>query len=222
MAHAAYRDREPSSCDAIERLTIDELAERLALSRSTIHYWVKDVPIPRKPPDGWPASAGRRAIARCSRSTGSCERPNTSVVLEEYVEFLQVPTSRDFVVLFLTEGHKRTRNGVSIANSDPAAVRLANVWLLQLSRNPVRYSIQYHADQSLDELRKFWGEELGIDSSAIRFQRKSNSNHLAARTWRSRYGVLTVTASDTYLRARLQAWMDCLRDEWLDSPFDGA
>ncbi len=31
----------------IERkLTIDELAERLALSRSTIYYWVRDLPIP--------------------------------------------------------------------------------------------------------------------------------------------------------------------------------
>jgi predicted transcriptional regulator len=29
----------------IERqLTIDELAERLALSRSTIYYWVRDLP----------------------------------------------------------------------------------------------------------------------------------------------------------------------------------
>jgi hypothetical protein len=31
----------------IERkLTIDELVERLALSRSTIYYWVRDLPIP--------------------------------------------------------------------------------------------------------------------------------------------------------------------------------
>ncbi len=31
----------------IERqFTIDELAERLALSRSTIYYWVRDLPIP--------------------------------------------------------------------------------------------------------------------------------------------------------------------------------
>jgi excisionase family DNA binding protein len=31
----------------IERkLTIDELAERLGLSRSTVYYWVRDLPIP--------------------------------------------------------------------------------------------------------------------------------------------------------------------------------
>jgi hypothetical protein len=48
--------------------------------------------------------------------------------------------------------------------------------------------------------------------------RKSNSNQLAGRTWRSEHGVLTVTTHDTYFRARLQAWVDLLRRRWLDSP----
>jgi excisionase family DNA binding protein len=222
MAHAAYLRDKALQLRRERKLTIDELAERLALSRSTIYYWVKDIPIPRKPGHGWRTShqqKGTRAMQQKYRLMREAEYERG---LEEYREFLGAATFRDFVVLFLTEGHKRSRNTVSIANSDPALVRLASAWLHRLSRNPVRYSIQYHADQKLNELREFWGEELGIDSSAIRFQRKSNSNRLAGRTWRSRHGVLAVHASDTYLRTRLQAWMDCLRDEWLDSPFDGA
>jgi hypothetical protein len=78
--------------------------------------------------------------------------------------------------------------------------------------------VQYHADQDLDELRTFWGDHLGIDGSAIRLQRKTNSGQLKGRTWRSAHGVLTVATNDTYLRARLQAWMDRIRTEWgLDS-----
>jgi transcriptional regulator with XRE-family HTH domain len=30
-----------------KKLTIDEIAERLAISRTTIYYWVRDIPIPR-------------------------------------------------------------------------------------------------------------------------------------------------------------------------------
>ena len=46
----------------VERqLTIDELAERLALSRSTIYYWVRDLPIPGSGPGGvWPEAARRK------------------------------------------------------------------------------------------------------------------------------------------------------------------
>ncbi len=60
----------------------------------------------------------------------------------------------------------------------------------------------------------FWGALLGVDPSAIRFQRKSNSGGMAGRTWRSKYGVLTVRTADTYFRARLQAWMDGVRAVW--------
>jgi hypothetical protein len=61
------------------------------------------------------------------------------------------------------------------------------------------------------ELTSFWAHELRIEQRAIALQRKSNSNALTGRTWRSRYGVLTVASNDTALRSRLEAWMHCLR-----------
>jgi transposase-like protein len=214
MAHAAYLREKAIQLRKERDLTIDELAERLALSRSTIYYWVQDIPITRKPSDGWPASARRKGNRAMQEKYRLMREAEYERGLEEYREFLQVPTFRDFVTLFLTEGYKRSRNTVSIANSDPAAVRLAKAWLSRLSRNSIRYSLQYHADQDLASITGFWAAELGIEPSEIHLQRKSNSSGLAARTWRSEYGVLTVEASDTYLRARLQAWMDCIRDEW--------
>jgi hypothetical protein len=126
---------------------------------------------------------------------------------------------RDFVVLYIAEGYKRNRNCVSIANSDDRMVAMAARWLRTLSTSRMRFSIQYHGDQSLDELRRFWAEVLGIDGSAIVLQRKSNSGQLKGRSWRSEHGVMTVTVNDTYLRARLQAWIDRVRVDWaLDSP----
>jgi hypothetical protein len=51
----------------------------------------------------------------------------------------------------------------------------------------------------------------------VRVLRKSNSGQLSGRVWRSRYGVLTVRTCDTQLRARVQAWMDCVRESWIHS-----
>lgn len=114
----------------------------------------------------------------------------------------------------MAEGYKRNRNVVMIANSDPAIVALSQRWMRRFSCRGLVYSIQYHADQSLDDLCSFWGRTLAIAPATIRMQRKSNSGQLAGRTWRSRYGVMSVTASDTLFRARLGAWMDCLRASW--------
>jgi len=125
------------------------------------------------------------------------------------------PTFRDFVCLYLAEGYKRDRNRVSICNSDPAIVVLGARWINRLVARKVTYALQYHADQDLVAVQGFWSELLGIGPSRVTLQRKSNSNQLKGRAWRSEHGVLAVGSSDTYLRARLQAWMDIVRSTWV-------
>ena len=134
--------------------------------------------------------------------------------MREYEELASDPTFRDFVCLYIAEGYKRDRNIVSIGNSDPAVVKLSTRWMRRLSEKAPAFWLQYHADQDLKQLGEFWAGELGAEPGSIRMQRKSNSNQLAGRMWRSRYGVLTVRICETQLRARVQAWMDCLRAGW--------
>jgi hypothetical protein len=81
----------------------------------------------------------------------------------------------------------------------------------------VTYQFQYHEDQDPDYLRRFWSFGLGVSPDLITYQRKANSGRLSGRTWRSKFGVLTVRAHDTMFRARLQARMDRAQDGWLDS-----
>ena len=136
---------------------------------------------------------------------------------ETFAELSRDPTFRDFVNLYIGEGYKRSRNNVALGNSDPAVIQIAAYWIRCLTTNKVTYAVQFHADQDLGELQAFWSSKLGIQPSSIVGVRKSNSAQLATRRWRCRYGVFTVRVGDTYLRARLQAWMDLLREEWLDS-----
>jgi hypothetical protein len=116
--------------------------------------------------------------------------------------------------MYIGEGTKRGRNYAAVCNSDPAVVRLAQRWMLELGDNPLSYSIQFHADQSLPDLRMFWSSELDISPGSISFQRKSNSNRLSGRKWRSTYGVLQVRCSDTYLKSKIDAWIDLVRASW--------
>lgn len=198
-------------------MTIDEIAERLAVSRTTVFYWVGDIPIERKPATGWPHSARRKGNAAMERKY---ERLREAAYERGILEFLALERQdgfRDFVCLYIAEGSKRDRNAVAICNSDPAAMMLANMWIRTMSANRLRYSVQHHADQDLAEIRRFWGDQLEIDPGDVRVYRKSNSGQLRNRTWRSEFGVLKIEVADTYFRAELQAWMDWLQDEWLDS-----
>jgi hypothetical protein len=212
MTHPAYLRGKARELRIHRRLTIDEIAERLALPRTTIFYWVRDLPIARNPVVASRAQAmGTQAMQakyRLAREAAYAEGRAT------FASMATDPSFRDFVCLYLAEGSKRHRNEVQVCNSDPAVVKLCDDWLRRTTPKPRHHSIQYHADQDLDELRLFWAGQLDIEPETIRLQRKSNSNHLAGRSWRSVHGVLAVAVYDTLLRARLGGWMDCLREAW--------
>lgn len=215
VAHARYI-REKARSLRIERgLTIDELALRLALPRSTIYCWVRDLPIPGSGPGGgWPEKARRNGNRAMQRKYRLLREAAYRQGWDEYERLSGDPTFRDFVCLYVAEGYKRRRNTASLSNSDPAVVGLAHRWMQSLTDKRLFYSLQYHADQDLAGLCAFWGASLCVDPGQVRAQRKSNSNQLTGRSWRSRYGVLEVRVYDTALRARIQAWIDRVRCDW--------
>jgi hypothetical protein len=107
---------------------------------------------------------------------------------------------------------------MALPRTTPAVVELSARWLTRLSARPMICSVRYHADQDLGEIQAFWGDLLGVEPSSIRLQRKSDSGQFAGRRRRSPHGVVALRVNDTLFRARMQAWMDRVRDDWrLDS-----
>jgi transcriptional regulator with XRE-family HTH domain len=211
MAYPPYLRERARELRLAKHLSLNEIAERLALPKTTVWYWIADLPL------GRPRSAST-AQRRGNRSMQNKWRVRREAAyaqgLTEYDELIALPTFRDFVVLYIAEGYKRSRHTASICNSDPAIVALAARWLRRLSGRAPVVRVQYHRDQDADTLRTFWGETLAIDPATIRLHEKSNSGQLRARSWRCVHGVAAVDVHDTYLRARIQAWIDRVRETW--------
>jgi hypothetical protein len=213
LSHPTYIRDKARQMRLEKDLTIDEIAERLAISRQTIFHWVRDIPMrrPRR------ASAGQRLGNQAMQL--KYQRLRDSAYAQGCAEFdalSRMPGFRDFVCMYIGEGYKRSRNTVQICNSDPHVVLLGAHWIRRFASNPVSYSVQYHADQDVDEIRRFWADLLGVDPIDIRLQRKSNSGQMNGRAWRSQHGVLAVLTNDTLFRSRLQGWIDRINLEWLD------
>lgn len=150
MPHPAYLRDEARSLRAERKLSIDELAERLALSRSTIYYWVRDLPIPGSGSGGgWPESAQRKGNRAMQRKYRLLREAAYQDAVDSFDELAVDPTFRDLVCMYIAEGYKRDRNSVSIANSDAAVLRVAVFWIRRLTNKQPEFSIQYHADQDL-------------------------------------------------------------------------
>lgn len=214
MAHPDYVREKAVQMRAERKLTIDEIAERLALPRTTIFYWVKNIPIETTPAQ---SAARQRASDANSEKHRKLRDAAYQRGLAEFADFDSDPTFRDFVTLFIAEGHKRSRHGIAIANSDPAVIRVSLWWFERLSNRKITFQVQHHADQQPKDLQQFWASELGIWPDEVVCFEKSNSGQLRSRTWRCVNGVMSVRTSDTYLRARMQAWTDRLREEWVST-----
>ncbi|MEO8612132.1 MAG: hypothetical protein ABI690_29830 [Chloroflexota bacterium] len=194
-----------------QNMTLDEIVERLALPKTTIYHWIKDIPIPRTNKQ---SEAQRNSTARMQAKFAALRDAAYQQDLAEAPELLRDPTFRDFVVLYMAEGTKRDRNKVGIVNSDPKIVKLAHRCLRQLVSKNFYYALQYHADHDVDDLKTFWADLLNIEPEMIRPSRKSNSNQLSGRQFRSVHGLLSIEVNDTYLRAKMQAWMDIVKSQW--------
>jgi hypothetical protein len=217
VAYPAYVRGKARKLRLEKKLSIDEIAARLALPKTTIYYWVRDLPLGRpRRENGHP---GNVAVCRKHRLLREAAYRQGK---DEFEGLARDPSFRDFVCMYIGEGYKRNRNVVGIGNSNPRVVALSAAWIRRFAHNRVSYSVQYHADQRLTDLTMFWAELLGVTPDEIQLQRKSNSGRLSGRIWRSPYGVLTVRTGDTLLRARLEAWMDVVQGQWLHSAVNGA
>ncbi len=218
MAHRYDHLREKAIRLRTERqMTLEEIVERLKLPKTTVYYWIKDIPIPltEKQRQQMRQNFGQRKGTQAMQAKFAALRDQAyQQGLAEAPELLKNPSFRDFVVLYMAEGSKRHRNSVEFVNSDVQMVILANRWICSFTSKKVTYRLQYHIDHIEAELKEYWANVLGITPEVIKIMRKSNSGKLAGRQFRSKYGLLTVHTGDTYLRARLQAWMDFVKAQW--------
>jgi hypothetical protein len=184
------------------QLSVDQLAKRLALPRSTVYYWVRDLPL-REP------GSDRARVVR-PKPTGAYEQ-----ALNSYDDLIAQPTFRDFISVYIADGYKRDRRRVELASADPDVMRLAHRWIWRLTDKSPSLSVRCARDQSREELRRFWSEAVGEEPHSIRTPRAgADRDFSCARGVRPVHGVLTVTVDDGVLRARMQAWMRRAREEW--------
>lgn len=208
MAHARYLRQTARSLRVEQQLTVDELAARLSLPRSTIYYWVRDLPLR----GGVRDAAHREAPAKVSRVRSEAAYEEGLATFEE---LSGQPTFRDFICIYLVQGEQRDRTRVALTNSDPAVMRLVSCWLRRLTDKAPFLSLRYGRGQSLKELRRFWSEATGTAPRAIRAIGSSEGVPGEQAVPGPSHGLLTIGVDDTLLRARLQGWMHRARESWL-------
>ena len=181
MAYPPYIRARARELRIKNHLSLDELAEHLALPKTTIYYWIKDLPLGRDRRES-PHNGTRAMQAKYRRLREEAYEQGQA----EYDVLLGADVPRFRGALHRRGVQADSQHGVCIVQLRPADRRdwrpagsSALVEAAHLRR------VQYHADQDLEELCDVLGRHGSSRSTAhVRLQRKSNSGQLRARTWR--------------------------------------
>jgi hypothetical protein len=87
-----------------------------AIARTTIYYWVRDLPIERRTRQNAGQRLGNPAMQEKYRKLREAAYADG---LRRFESLSCDPLFRDFVALYIAEGSKRARNVVALCNSDP-------------------------------------------------------------------------------------------------------
>ena len=109
MPHPAYLRKKARELRIKRKLSLLEIAERLALPKTTVFYWIQDLPDPKIKHRDTPARA--RARAKGARRNAARYKALRDAAYQrgwdEYPILAQQPTFVDFVCMYIGEGYKR-------------------------------------------------------------------------------------------------------------------
>jgi len=193
-----------------EGKSLTYICERLSLNKSTVHYWIKGIKYERDK-QTYGQQRGTQAMVRKYKTL---RKEAYDKAFEEAPALLKNNYFRDFILLYMTEGFRRTGHSVNLANSNPAIVRTFNDWLIKLTEKDIKYILRIHDDHDVKAAVSYWSKYLGIGKKKIKVNLKNNTSRMKTRNWRNLHGILTVQCCDTYLRSAIEAYMDTVEKSW--------
>jgi len=192
--------------------SITEISRNLGVSKSSVSHWVADLPYPTFSLSD-KTTTRLRERARRNQTEAFKRRKG-----QEDLGFVEASNTTDrrlwaFAALYWGEGVKN-KNKVGMGSSDPKMLAFFVSFILNYLKAPVEsitLRIQIHPGLDVKAAEKFWQQELGLPTTALRkthvcvpISSKQVTEH------RCPYGTAMVLWCNTDARARISGWIDAL------------
>lgn len=173
--------------------TLQEIAAKLGVSKSSVSLWVRDVEFTPRPRRNRNYGArGPRPHAQRTRKLAEIARLN-----QEGLERVGTLSEREFlltgIALYAGEGGK-TDGAVRFANTDPALTSIFCGWLrhfFEIDESRLRCVLYLHQGLNLEEAINFWSDLTRIPPTQFGKPYRAAAN-ATIRTSKLLYGCATV------------------------------
>ena len=192
---------------------LGHIHKKLGVSKSTVFGWIKDIPVPKVNGVDIRTIARRKVIAKNSKAAHEEYRKKREAAYTEGWNNAPKDLSnlkiRDFVVLYIGEGYRKTKNTLDVTNTDPSIIKIVLDIFNMFSKNKISFVLRCRKKES-KKLLDFWSEALNIDRSLITLFHRENGSER-----RSEFGVMKVRTNDTEFCFKVKGWIDWIKNQWI-------
>ena len=157
-----------------KRLSYSAIIQRLKVPKSTLSYWLRDLPLSEKEilelrRSAWIRGEASRELFR-NTMRKKREANERIIYLQQLAKFRKVSRQALFVaglMLYLGEGDKKEPSRIGIANTDPWILKFFIWWLqkfLDIPRARIRVELHLYTTMDIVEEKKFWRNYLDLSS----------------------------------------------------------
>ncbi len=196
------------------------IREELEISKSTLSYWLREVPINKINPElAKRVKLSRMKMAKTKQARQSLE---IAQMKKQGFEEVGVINGREFwlagVAMYWAEGTKAFEE-LSLTNSDPDVIRFYVRWLKECchaSAVDLRASLHIYPDVDQKEAVEYWSKITDIpESQFYKLQVDTRQNKKVFRKGRLPYGTIRVKLTGkgvTKLHRLIMGWIQALRN----------
>jgi len=172
---ARREDREKAIRLRKKEMSYSQIKEALGISKSTLHYWLKDYPLSKKRIRELQGDSERR-IENFRETMRKKRESRLLSFYEEQKKIIFPMSKRDLFIaglfLYLGEGTKTTASTVSVSNTNPSVLLLFIQWLVKcfdVPHDKIKARLHLYKDMNVYRETLYWSRIL--DVPAYRFNK---------------------------------------------------
>ncbi len=192
-----------------------EISKDLGVPISTLSNWFKGVDFSeaiRKELVKKAAKKGRVHLRGLNRTRGIALQVKYEMAEKEALKELElyrnVPLFTTAVAAYWGEGDKVSKHNIRIINTDPKMLKLFLHFLLHIcgaDKNRISIALYLYDDLDETKCKKYWSKQIGLN----KFHKVQvlPDRH---KTKKLPYGTASIVLTDSYLKRKMNIWIDHL------------
>ena len=195
--------------------SLPDICLRLDVSKSTAWYWIRDVEV--KKPNAFLERTKRKHKKAARRAAEAQRRKRKKKHAEHILEAKLLWDNglkhderfKLFLMLYMAEGIKKDTGSYGITNTDADIIAFAHQMIQSINVNNCTTRLDVYLTEQFDPeiASAFWQNKLQTKDQVHIHERKMYAD-LSGRNWVSKYGIMRIRVYDTYVKTRIDVWID--------------